>query len=308
MPQVGWICPRSRVKVGWDHFDRECGRPGEPCGPPAGANAVAYRPAFSPFLARYARLKAERDVRHQGLDLTATSTMRCPRAFYLERTEAYWSSPTGMTAPTRGTALHEVMGRALDPAVWSTEATDPVRHDLRGTLDGVPISALADAWRLDLTEIVDAKFPKDWSVRFRKADAASPENTVQLNIERELVGQQAWAAGAGYDAATVRLTVWDHAVGATEGPVCQPAKHMTVDEIMATRPFDSHLTVRDHVALITQIQGEHAKLEPGDADGRARLAASVPLVGLPMFNGKACDICSVKVQCDELVRRHGRPV
>jgi len=304
MPQQGWICPRSRAKVGWDHFDRECGQVGQQCGPAFGG--AALRPAYSPFLARYARLKVERDVRHHGLALTGTSTMRCPRAFYIERTEPYWLDPRSVTAPTRGTALHEVMGRTLDPEVWSTEATDPVRHDLRGTLDGVPISALADAWQRDLSEIVDAKFPKDWSVKFRRVDA-SLENTIQLNIERELIAQQPWAADGGFDPATVLLTVWDHAVGATEGPICQPAKHMTVDEIMAARPFDSRLTVRDHIALVTQIQEEHANIEPGDAEARARLAASVPLVGLPMFNGKGCDICGVKAQCDELVRRFGRP-
>jgi hypothetical protein len=233
--------------------------------------------------------------------------MRCPRAFYIERTEAYHVNPKGLTAPTRGTALHEVMGRTLDPAEWSTEATDPVRHDLRGEIGGVAISALADAWRNDLTEIIDAKFPKDFSAKFRQ-DVASPENEVQLNIERHLLDQQPWAQEAGYDSSRVMLTIWDHAAFGAEGAITQPARHLSVDELMNVRPFDSKLTVRDHIALVTQIQTEHAKIAPGDGEARARLAASIPLVGQPMFKAKGCDVCNVRSQCDELVRRFGRPV
>lgn len=303
MPQVGWICPRSRAKVGWDHFERECGQAGQLCQHASG------RPAFSRFLARFARIKQERDVRHHGLDLTGTGTMRCPRQWFLERMYPWHGDPKLMTAPTRGTALHTVVTGpdGLDPQIWSTEATDPVRHDLRGVLFGVAITALADAWKRDYSEIVDSKFPKDWNVRYRHPVNASPENAVQLNIERLLLDQQPWARAEGYNAATVKLTVMSHDCGSNEGAIEQMAPHMSEQEIAAYHPFDSMLSIADHVALVTQVQQEHAKLQPGDVDGVAKLAASIPLVGEPMFNKKGCDICPVREKCDELVRRYGKP-
>lgn len=295
MPVIGWICPVTRARVGFDHFDH-CDH-----GPRKGA-------AYSPFLARLAAEKIAGDIRHSTLTLTATGVMDCPRAIYLDRTTDYHVDPSKSAAMHRGTALHSVMARTLDPAIWSTEATDPVRHDLRGTIGGFEISALADAWRRDLTEIADAKFPKDWSVKFRSKDGkAKIEHAVQLNIERHLMAQQPWAVEAGYDPATVKLTVWDHGIGANEGPLAQTCDHMTVDEIMATRPWGSALMVADQAGLLVQIGEAHREITPGDSEAKERLAASIPLVGQPMFNGNRCAGCAVKERCDELVRKYGVP-
>lgn len=298
MPIIGWICPVARAKVPFDHFD-SCTH-----GPRGGA-------AYSPFLARLAARKEAGDVRHSTLDLTATGIMGCPRELYLTRTTGYYVDPSKMAAMHRGTALHGVMAdaeRGLDPAVWSTEGTDPVRHDLRGDIGPFKVSALADAWRRDLTEIADAKFPKDWSVKFRSKDGkARVENSVQLNVERHLMAQQPWAVAEGYDPATVRLTVWDHGIGANEGPMSQQCDHMTVEEMLAVRPWGSALTIHDQASLLVEIKTAHEALTPGDADGKERLAASIPLVGQPMFNGSKCAGCGVKERCDELVRQFGVP-
>ena len=296
MPVVGWICPGSRAKVPFDHFDT--------C-----EHGPRQRPAYSPFLARLATIKTQGDVRHSTLDLTATGIMDCPRHIYLDRTTKYHVDPARSAPMHRGTALHDVAARTLDPAIWSTEATDPVRHDLRGTIGPFEVSALADAWRLDLTEIGDFKFPLDWAVKFRKKDGTPKlEHAVQLNIERHLMAQQPWAIAAGFDPATVRLTIWDHALGQDEGPLAQTCDHMTVDEILAVRPAGSLMTIADHASLLVDIRTAFEALTPGDVDGQARLAASVPLVGQPMFSRKKCDkYCSLKERCDELVRQFGVP-
>jgi len=295
MPIRGWICGPSRLKVGFDHFD-SCDH-----GP-------RDRPAASPFLARLAATKIAEDVRHQGLDLTATGMMDCPRRIYLERTTDYWIDPNKSAVMTRGTALHAQMAETLDPAVWSTERRDPVRHDLRGELHGFKVSALADAWRLDLSEIVDAKFPKDWSVKYRSKDGkAKSEVTAQLNIERHLMAQQPWAVKAGYHVDAVKLTVWDHGIGATEGPLAQECELLSVEQVFAIRPWGSAMTIADQAGLLVQVRTEHEKLAPGDVDGQARLAASIPLVGQPMFNGSKCGSCDVRERCDELVRMFGVP-
>lgn len=295
MPIKGWICGPSRLRVPFDHF--------ETC-----EHGPRHRPAASPFLARLAAIKIAEDVRHQGLNLTATGIMGCPRALYLERTTDYWIDPGKSAVMTRGTALHAQQAITLDPLVWSTEATDPVRHTLEGMIGEFKVSALADAWRRDLTEIVDSKFPKDWSVKFRAKDGkARIENGVQLNIERHLMAQQPWAIAEGFDADRVKLTVWDHGIGATEGPLAQEVAHMTVDQLLSVRPWGSAMTVRDQAALLVQVREEHEKLAPGDTDGQARLAAAIPLVGQPMFNGSKCGMCDLKERCDELVRQFGVP-
>lgn len=298
MPCVGFICPATRAKVPFNHFD-EC------------EHGPKGRPAYSPFLARVAALKEAGDIRHTTLELTGTGVMSCPRAIYLTRTTPYYLNPARAAAMHRGTALHGVAAdpaRGLDPTIWSTEGTDPVRHDLRGTIGGFPISALADAWRLDLTEIADHKFPKDWSVKYRAKDgSAKPEVTAQLNIERHLMAQQTWAQEAGYDPATVRLTVFDHGIGAEEGPMAQACDHLTEDQILAIRPWGAATTIADHASLLVQIREQHEAITPGDDAAKARLAASIPLIGQPMFKGSMCGSCAVKEQCDSLVRQFGVP-
>ena len=292
----GFICGPTRRKVDWNHFDTECDH-----GPQG-------LPAASPFLARQFALHAASDVRHQTLDATATGIMDCTRHLYMSRTIDYWVDPDKIAVMIRGTALHEQMARTLDPEVWSTESTDPIRHDLRGKIGAFNVSALADAWKRDLSHVIDGKFPKDWSVKFRSKDGkARVEHAAQLNIERLLLAQQPWAITEGFNVDTVRLTVWDHGIGATEGPLMQAAAYMTEDQILGLRPWGAATTIADHATLLTQIREEDAKLAPGDAEGRERLAASIPLVGQAMFNGNKCAGCELKEQCDGLVRKYGVP-
>jgi hypothetical protein len=224
MPCRGWKC--NGKKVGFGHFDG--------C-----VEGLRGRPSASPFFARLAEIKIREDVRHQGLDLTATGVMDCPRRLYLERTHDYWIDPRKMAPMTRGTGLHMVMANVLDPEVWSTEANDPVRHALEGTLGGYPVGALVDAWRRDYSEIVDAKFPKDWSIKhrpkgalYRKGDPDKVSYCVQLNIERLLLGQQPWALAEGYDPEQVKLTIWDHGIGAEEGPLMIECEMMSEEEVL----------------------------------------------------------------------------
>lgn len=296
MPMRGWTCPGTRLKVPLDHFD-SC------------THGPHGRSAASPFLTTLAARNVAEDVRHSDLRLTVTGVLGCPRELYLDRTTDSWPDPNRRAVMDRGTALHGVAAVTLTPEIWSTEASDRVRHDLNGTIGEFTISALADAWRRDFTEIINFKFPLDWSVRFRsKEGVAKDDHRVQLNVERHLLAQQTWAVAEGYDPATVKLTVYDHGIGQMEGPLAQEAAHMTVEQILRHRPGGSALTFADHAGLLVQIRDEHKKLAPGDADGQARLAAAIPLVGRPMYNGKKCEsYCSMKERCDELVRQFGEP-
>jgi hypothetical protein len=294
MPVVGWICPIERTKVPFDHFD----------------SCVAFhgRPAYSPFLAKLGADKIAGDVRHTGLAITATQVMDCPRKVYIERTQNYHVNPAKRAAMDRGTALHGVQATSLDKEVYYTEANDSIRLSVHGTLFGVDTSAMVDAIKKDLSEIIDSKFPKDWSVRYRAKDGkARPEYTVQLNQMRLLLGQQEWAVKEGYDPGNVKLTIWDHGVGDMEGPMCQHAAHMAEGEMAQVRPYNSQLTVQEHTDILAAVKVEHEKIAPGDAATQERLAAGIPLVGLPMFSGKKCNSCDVKPQCDALVVKYGVP-
>lgn len=294
MPIVGWICPIERTAVPFNHFDT--------------CTAFHGRPAYSPFLAKLGADKIAGDVRHTGLEITATQVMDCPRKVYIERTQKYHANPAKRAAMDRGTGLHGVQAATLDSSVYYTEANDPVRLSIHGTLFGVETSAMADAIKKDLSEIIDSKFPKDWSVRYRSKDGkARTEYAIQLNQMRLLLAQQAWAVNEGYSPNDVKLTIWDHGVGDAEGPMCQHAQHMSEDEMAQTRPYNSHLTVQEHTDILLAVKKEHEKIAPGDTDTQERLAAGIPLVGLPMFNSKKCNTCDVKPQCDALVVKYGVP-
>ena len=294
MPVVGYICPIERTKVSFDHFD-EC-------------TAFKGRPAYSPYLAKLGADKILSDVRHSTLDITATQIMDCPRKIYIDRTTEYYVDPRKRAASDRGTGQHTVMGKILDPAKYYTEENDPIRLSIGGTLFGVPISAKADVIKRDLSEIIDAKFPKDWSVRYRdKLGKVRGEYAIQLNEMRLLLGQQEWAIKDGYDPDNVNLTLWDHGLGDIEGPMCQNAVHMSEDEMANTKPYMSTLTVSQHIEILSEVKRLHEEIKPGDDLAKEQLAAGIPLVGLPMFNGKKCNGCEVKDKCDALVAKYGRP-
>lgn len=296
MPVVGWICPNTRKKEPFGHFDT--------C-----RDGIAGRPAYSPFFAAVEEAKIAEDIRHSTLDMTITQTMDCPRAIYLERTTKYYIDPTKRAAMTRGTALHSVMAKTLDPKKYITEGNDTVRMDVRGVLFGQPMSALLDILRADYSEIIDGKFPKDWSVRYRdKAGRVKPEYAVQLNGQRLLLAQQDWAIKAGFDPDKVLLTNWDHALGDVEGPAAMHAQIMDETQMAAIRPWGSAFTIQEHVDTLAEVKAAHEALTPGDAEGQERLAASIPLVGEAMLGKKKCNGCAVKQQCDALVSKYGRPM
>ena len=165
MPLKGFICPIERTEVPFDHFDHCTARQG--------------RAAFPPWAGHQMARQSIEDVRHSGIGLTATGIMGCPRQRFLAMTQDYYVDPTWSFAAARGTALHATAAKHLDPETWYSEGSDPMRMVLIGrlwkgafeedgdmvTADGVKVSAMVDGIRRDMTEIIDWKFPKDWSVR-----------------------------------------------------------------------------------------------------------------------------------------------
>lgn len=314
MPLKGFICPISRQKVGFDHFDT--------C-----TDGRNKRAAFPPWQARYIALGAIEDVRHSTFDLTATRCLSCPRKDLIAVTQDYYIDPNKRGAMVRGTALHEVAARNLDPAVWYNEETGPFGLACPGylfpqlvaelgtdelgivTAAGVRLSAKLDAVRKDWTEIVNWKFPKDWSVQFRpKTGIAKDDAVAQVNIERLLLAQQQWAIDGGYSMSTVNMTIWDHALGRDEGPTALMVPHATEEEILAHKPGGGEWTVADIVSTRVKLQREYEKVK-GDPLAVERLCADAPCCGKgKMFGGKAhSDYCDVNTISDTLERKYGAP-
>jgi hypothetical protein len=302
MGLVGWICPVTREKVEFGHFNT--------CG-----HGIGGRSCVSPALAAFAEAKALEDVRHAGMGVTATRTMGCPRATAIECLKTFHGDPRRVMLASRGSAAHEAVAKALDSGAWYTEANDPMRLVVEGVLfkgldpdwpEGVKVSAMMDGLRRDLTEIVDWKFPKDWSVKFRRGrgNKGTPEHGVQLNIIRLLLAQQEWAIREGYDPEKVKMTIWDHGFGMDlEGPEPMVVGAMSEGEILDVRPWGGQVTVRDRIGMLVELQQEME----GPVHDPDALLASAPLVGEKDMNGKRCGACLVEAICTELVRVHGRP-
>lgn len=292
MPLKGFIDPVTRNKVHAAHFDVVGGR-------------------VAPWIPRAAMEGQRNDVRHSGLDVTATRLTGCPRATYLETQFDYWVEPNKFYDRLKGTGMHSVMLDALDPATWITERNDKVRAILTGKLFGIDITMQMDACRRNMLEIIDGKFPRDWSVSYRKP-RAKVEHEVQLNIARLLMAQQQWARDAGYDPAKVKLTLWDHAVGKTDGPLGQEVRHMTEGQILAVQPFEGTATIREiletHLWMIEEHEATGAKAAGVGSPQRDALASSLPLHGETQMGGSKCtSYCDVATVCGALVRKYGRP-
>jgi hypothetical protein len=293
-------------QVPWDHFDH--------------CISVRGRAAFPPWLGRFAEQKALNDVRHAGHQVTTTRLTGCPREVFIQSKFDYWVVPTRRVAMDRGTALHSVAADSFNPEVWYTEGNDKMRMNMQarffvGTPYEIELDLLADAIRRDLTEIVDLKFPKDWSLRWRKGDKgwAKDEHRIQLNLIRLALAQQEWAIKDGYDKDEVRLTIWDHAIGdGDEGPepmVADPhgglikVPYLEEEDILRHRPWGGQWTVGDVITVYKAI--EDAVAEGGTDE---EVAAAIPLVGEGMFNGKKCEkMCDVSRICGKLTRVYGRP-
>lgn len=302
MPIVGFKCPIERIDVGWDHFEH--------------CTACRGRPAFPPWMARMIATKVMSDVRHASSELTATRALGCPRRTLLDIEVPYRVDPMRGVAATRGTALHGVAATNMDDAIWYTEATDPMRLQAHGVLfkgafeGGVPISAQMDVLKRDLTEIVDWKFPKDWSVKYRRnrAGRASVEQMVQLNFARLLLAQQPWAVEQGYDPENVRMTIWDHAIGDREGPEPMEVDKMDELAILMATPFGEQHTVGD---IITEYLTGRETIAEAKREGAPveQAIATIPLYGEAMMSGAMCTgYCDVAEQCASIVRLYGRPV
>ncbi len=314
MPIVGFICPDSRDQVPFDHF--------ETC-----THGVGGRPSFNPTFARIMARKITEDVRHTGLKLTITRVMGCPRQTYIETQYNQYVDPSGMCAAARGTALHGIFAAAADPDYWITEASDPVRLNLKGKLFGVELDMLVDVLRRDLREIVDYKFPLDFSVRYRgtipkpewlaasipdpatrakiKAGMPKIEYIVQLNAARILLGQQEWAVREGYDPEAPMLTSWDFALGqgGKGGPAALQAPYLTEEEMLGVHPYGGAASIADNIETWMEMLARHAENPPRDEH-----AASLPLAGQSMMRGDKCTLyCESEPICSGLVRRFGRP-
>jgi hypothetical protein len=301
MPIIGFKCPQHRGQFPFDHFETCDARKHRAQG------REESRPAFLPWLARAEALKIQGDVRHATLALTATRTMGCPREDYLKHCFDYYVDPEKRVSATKGTVMHDRMGAYLDPELWYSETTDPVRMTLAGRLFNRDVSMQADVLHKSLRELIDGKFPNDFQVKWR-GSAAKVEHAVQLNIGRLLLAQQKWAIDEGYDADKIMLTVWDHACGVgKDGPKPLPALHMTEAEMLAAKPFGGTTTIEEILEQRDWMVAQH-KEQADVTEAKEKTAASLPLVGETMMNGKKCtNYCDVADICGHLVRKYGRP-
>lgn len=312
MPLKGFICPIERDKVPFDHF--------ESC-----TAWVGGRPAFNPWLAKFIADGAMGDVRHAGIDLTTTRCSSCPRSNFIQAFFDFWLDPQKAAVRARGTALHIIAGEYSDPELWHSEEHDGVLMTCYGTLfpqlveelgvdgkyvteKGVVCSGKLDAVKKDMTELVNFKFPQDWSVRWRdKGGKAKPDHWIQMNIDRLLLSQQDWAMAAGMDPDSILLTIQDHACGANASP--QPMSCEIRDEewMLQQKPGGGQYTVQEIVTLAVMMQRARDKVK-GDPVKMRQLAASIPCAGETQFNAKGCMMyCDVNGESAKLMREFGRP-
>ena len=308
MPCIGFICPATRDEVGFDHFDT--------C-----THGIQGRAAASPWLSNSAAHGIASDLRHQGTDMTATRLLGCPREVYIQSLFDYYIDPDACAVRDRGTSLHREAAKHMNSKLFMTELTDPVRMTVAGHLfpdtfddypDGVPISALLDCirrWSADTNpEIIDWKFPKDWSVPYRTRP--KPEHAVQLNVQRLLLSQQDWAKELEFEKDKCNLTIWDHGIGKPDGPRPLPQEHMTEDQILKVKPFGGIYTIRDIVQTWIAAQELHkAAGDPSSASTACTgVACAIPLVGESMMHGAKCmQYCDVSKTCERITAERGRP-
>ena len=298
MPLVGFYCQDdagNRAEVPLDHFDT--------C-----THGKGGRPAHSPWMCKAIAKKEAADLRHSTFQATATGVLGCPRSTFIKTHFPFHADPRRLMLLTRGTLLHAAAADLWDPATYTTEATDPVRHTLHGKLGGYDISMLVDVMRRDLTEVADLKFPNDFSVRHR-AKGPKDDYILQLNEARLLLAQQPWAIEAGYNPKTVKLTLWDHACTSTDPPVAVPIPHITEDSLLSAHPGGGGVTVSDNFEVIEWAMEQLAAAGPAPSkQDIERIAASLPLAGEQQFNCKKClEYCEVEPLCSQLVRKFGRP-
>lgn len=297
MPAIGYFCPVERKNVPFDHFDY-C-KAIDPTNPNA---TSGNRAAFSPWMAWYESQKIIGDTRHASLDLTATRMLGCTRRTFIEVSYDYHVDPRNRESMTRGSALHAAAARNRNPDVWITEATDPLRCTLQGKLFGKDVSAVLDCRRRDWTEIVDDKYPNDFSVMFRdkQGGRAKAEHRAQLNIIRLLAGQQDWAIAEGYNPDKVLLTLWDYAKGKASGAKALHAPHMSEEELGDFHPWGGEYSVREIVEWHAWMLAQRAAEVP-----REEIAAALPLIGesMPAF---MCTGCEVGHICADLARKYGK--
>lgn len=318
MPLTAFIHPITRQRVEFDAFDADTSRLG--------------RPAFPPWMAAFIARKEREDIRHSTPALTVTRCLTCPRETFIETLLSYAADPAERFTMDRGSALHAF---AADnwPEGYISEATHRGQLTVSGKLFGVPLSAQLDALRVEAgrpVEIIDLKFPSDWSVKWRgrafaddsaqwtKAIGRIPQPTpkldhaVQLNVQRLLLGQQQWALAVGYDADTVDMTLWDHATGSNEGPVAFPIPRIDEAAMLEVRPGGGRYTVAEIVAAHAEALARYEAEKPTTDEARERICASLPLVGAAGMFGdrikpstKCVQYCAARGVCDRLVRDYG---
>lgn len=316
----GFIHPVSRQRVAFDAFERDTSRLG--------------RAAFPPWMANFIARKEAGDVRHSRLNLTATRCLSCPRQTFIQTLLGYEADPSERFVMDRGSALHAFAAENW-PDSYISESTHRGLLTLSGKLFGVDVSAQTDAMRVErvegvgdpgrVTEIIDLKFPNDFSVKWRGKAFSDEQKSwveiygrvpqptpkldycVQLNIARLLLAQQPWAIEAGYDPASVDLTLWDHACGTSEGPIAFPVPHLDEAQMLQVRPGGGTWTVRQIIDAHVEAFARHEAMAPATrADAAPELCASLPLVGAAgMFGGKKCSTyCDVQSICERLEREY----
>ena len=292
MPCKGFIHPLTLEHVPFDHFDTDTSNDG--------------RPAVPPWAARFIAAKIEGDIRHSTLDLTATRCLGCPRQVFIEVLLDWYTSPNDSFLMHRGSAMHSVAESHWNPDTHISEGSDRGAMTVAGTMFDVPISALMDCVAHEnrrVTEIIDLKFPSDFSVKFRRG-VAKDDHAFQLNIGRHLLAQQSWATDAGYDPDSVLLTIWDHACGKGTGPIPQSASHMTEEQMLAHKPGGGDYCVQQIIDSYMEAKTVYAMAPHAERlkeSSCRELIGSMPLIGRTMYNNKKCpQYCSVNDICDDI--------
>ena len=321
MPVTEFIHPVSRERVPLDFFDRD-------------TSGFKGRASWSPWAAKFVRTLIETDIRHAGIDLTATRCLGCPRQVFIESMFDYAVDPRKRYVMDRGTMMHGVAAGSWPSSYIAEHGAGKGFMTIEGELFGTKVSQLMDAVNQPdaaITEIIDLKFPNDWSTKWRAKgpfkddrqqyiDAVGScsnnwpklDYAAQLNIARLLLAQQGWAKKFGYNKDTVLLTIWDHATnGTNELPIAQEVPHIAEDKLAQIKPGGGEWTVQEIVNVNVAVQEDwnaREATERAKDETKEHVASQIPLVGQQMFNGKKCiQYCDVEPICSRIAREKGLP-
>lgn len=253
-------------------------------------------------------LKAQKDKRHSGAEVTITGGLSCPRKTLITRMMPVTPDPSKMWKMQRGTWLHEMVGLSLgENHDWWTEEVDEDACIFNGELFGVQLSCKVDALRKDYGVLMDWKFRGDGAEKWIDPQGrAKDEDSAQLNMARMLIEQRTQR-----DLSSMEMYVWVMA-GQT---VRTTVPYLTEEQVGMIHPGGGSYTIKEIIKILDdgmrkwKEAADNSRIAQGDlhalpADEMRAIVRPLPMVGERMYSKRATPqinmctrYCEVQDEC-----------